>query len=109
MEPQPSTLQQRHANQSGSPTGTQHIELTQLHTSTIEHGTRRIGSRIPDPSDYDRAIHPTLDRWDVAALIINKMVGTGIFTGPPQVLLYTQNKAMAMTFWVLGLIYTYLW
>lgn len=26
---------------------------------------------------------------DVSALIINKMIGTGIFTGPPTILLYT--------------------
>ncbi|KAF8417680.1 amino acid permease-domain-containing protein, partial [Terfezia claveryi] len=54
-------------------------------------------------------IDPMLDKWDVAALIINKMVGTGILTGPPLVLKYTQSRGEAMSLWILGLVYTYLY
>ena len=102
-----------HVNQNRSATGPQRTELTQstetqvIEASTID-GSHRISARIPDPDDNDRAILPILDRWDVAALIINQMVGSGIFTSPPLVLMYTQNKAVAMTFWILGLMYTYL-
>ncbi|KAF8418448.1 amino acid permease-domain-containing protein [Tirmania nivea] len=102
--------------QSGSGTNatdTQRTESTQptetlvTENSTV-NGSRIISARILDPNDNDRAIHQILDRWDVAALIINKMVGSGIFTGPPLVLLYTQHKVEAMFLWILGLIYTYL-
>ena len=101
-----------HVDQGGSgttATETQHTESQVTETSTVDAGTRIISSRIPDPNDNDQAIHPLLDRWDVAALIINKMVGTGIFTGPPMVLLYTQSKVEAIFLWILGLVYTYLW
>lgn len=46
--------------------------------------------------------------WTVAALIINKMIGSGIFTGPAIVLLNTRNKNIAIMLWVLGFIYTLL-
>ncbi|KAH8673161.1 amino acid permease-domain-containing protein [Ilyonectria robusta] len=49
-----------------------------------------------------------LARRDVAALIINKMIGTGIFTGPYTVLVNTRSKRVAMALWVLGLAYTIL-
>ena len=48
----------------------------------------------------------TLSSWDVAALIVNKMIGTGIFTGPSIVLQLTLNKNVAIGLWVLGLLYT---
>ncbi|KAK6532031.1 hypothetical protein TWF694_003194 [Orbilia ellipsospora] len=43
---------------------------------------------------------------EVASLIINKMIGTGIVTGPAQVLLYTGRKDYALLLWGLGFIYT---
>lgn len=50
----------------------------------------------------------TLSSWDVAALIVNKMIGTGIFTGPSMVLQLTLNKNVAIGLWILGLLYTIL-
>lgn len=50
----------------------------------------------------------TLSTWDVAALIANKMIGTGIFTGPTAVLRYTLNKNVAIGLWTLGFLYTLL-
>jgi len=44
--------------------------------------------------------------WDVSALIINKMIGTGIFTGPPTVLMYTGRKDTALLIWTAGFVYT---
>ncbi|CAK4033312.1 high-affinity methionine permease [Lecanosticta acicola] len=52
--------------------------------------------------------HRNLEWWDVAALIINKMVGTGIFTGPFATMYYTRSKALTMAFWVIGFLYTLL-
>ncbi|KAK6535901.1 hypothetical protein TWF281_000152 [Arthrobotrys megalospora] len=43
---------------------------------------------------------------EVASLIINKMVGSGIVTGPAQVLLYTGRKDYALLLWGLGFLYT---
>jgi hypothetical protein len=48
----------------------------------------------------------TLDEYDVASLIVNKMIGTGIFTAPPAVLLLTGSKREAIGLWVLGAFYT---
>jgi hypothetical protein len=47
-----------------------------------------------------------LNTFDVFSLIVNKMVGTGIFTAPAQVLLATQSKQLALALWALGFIYT---
>ena len=103
---QSSTPVQNDMSPSTTPTAANPPGTQPTNTST----TRRFTSSSPNPEDNDdRATVPFLDKWDVAALIINKMVGTGIFTGPPLVLLYTQNKVEAMLLWVVGLIYTILW
>ena len=47
-----------------------------------------------------------LSVWDVSALIINKMIGAGIFTTPPLVLLATQSKTAALFLWTLGGIFS---
>lgn len=44
--------------------------------------------------------------WDVSSLIINKMIGTGIFTAPPAVLILTGNKREALGLWITGFVYT---
>ena len=44
--------------------------------------------------------------WDVSSLIINKMIGTGIYTAPPAVLILTGNKREALGLWITGFIYT---
>ncbi|KAF8535501.1 amino acid permease-domain-containing protein [Trichophaea hybrida] len=49
-----------------------------------------------------------LNSWDVAALIINKMIGTGIFTTPGLVLNLTQNKASSIGLWVAGGAYAFI-
>jgi len=53
-------------------------------------------------------VHRKLTWWDVSALIINKMIGTGIFTGPPVILSYTGKKSSALWLWAAGLVYTLL-
>jgi hypothetical protein len=67
---------------------------------------------LPSPVTATRLIkievHRKLTWWDVTALIINKMIGTGIFTGPPTILLYTGNKRIALGFWAVGFLYTLL-
>ncbi|ETS82445.1 hypothetical protein PFICI_04321 [Pestalotiopsis fici W106-1] len=62
------------------------------------------------PHDADPRVDAprTLTQRDVAALIINKMIGTGIFTGPYTVLINTQSKSVAMGLWAVGFGYTIL-
>ena len=49
-----------------------------------------------------------LSKFDVAALIINKMVGTGIFTTPGLVLSLTANKKVSIIMWFCGGIWSFL-
>lgn len=43
---------------------------------------------------------------DVAALIVNKQIGTGIFTTPGAVLLSTQSKRLSLGLWTIGGLWT---
>lgn len=49
-----------------------------------------------------------LNMFDVAALIINKMIGTGIFTTPGLVLSLTGNKKVSIVMWLCGGIWSFL-
>ena len=61
---------------------------------------------VPTPLIWRKDSRRQLTWVDVAALIINKMVGTGIFTGPFAVLRSTNNKTVAVSLWALGFLYT---
>lgn len=88
-------------------------------TDATPLGDRTTGS-VPAPQTQREVYGPNIDddpriesardqtELDVAALIVNKMIGTGIFTGPSSVLLYTHNKSVAIGLWVLGFSYTLL-
>jgi hypothetical protein len=54
---------------------------------------------------FDDPVWP-LNSRDVCAFIVNKMIGTGIFSAPPTVLLLTRSKGEALGLWVLGFVYT---
>lgn len=43
--------------------------------------------------------------WDVSSLIINKMIGTGIFIAPPIAVFLTGNKKEALSLWIAGFVY----
>jgi len=47
--------------------------------------------------------------FDVVALIVNKMIGTGIFTTPGMVLVLTDGKGLSLFLWVIGGFYSVLW
>jgi amino acid transporter len=47
-----------------------------------------------------------LGSYDVFALIVNKMIGTGIYTAPSTVLLYTGSKQLSLGLWGVGFFYT---
>lgn len=46
-----------------------------------------------------------LNARDVAAFIINKMIGTGIFVSPATVLILTRSKSEAIGLWIAGFLY----
>jgi len=46
---------------------------------------------------------------DIVCLILNKMIGTGIFTTPGYVLSLTHGKGLSLMFWGLGGVYVALW
>ncbi|KAG9229547.1 amino acid permease-domain-containing protein [Amylocarpus encephaloides] len=58
------------------------------------------------PADGRNTEAPELSSMDVCAFIVNKMIGTGIFTAPPAVLLLTRSKAEVLFLWILGFLYT---
>ncbi|KAK6081227.1 hypothetical protein SCUP234_04880 [Seiridium cupressi] len=82
-----------------SPAITASQDVPQLPFDTADD-TRDADPRVDAPR--------TLTQWDVAALIINKMIGTGIFTGPYIVLMDTHSKSVAMGLWAMGFGYTIL-
>lgn len=49
-----------------------------------------------------------LGMFDVAALIMNKMIGTGIFTTPGLVLSLTGNKTVSLIMWIFGGVWAFL-
>jgi len=49
-----------------------------------------------------------LGTWDVAALIMNKMIGAGFFTTPGAVLSLTGSKNMSLVLWFIGGLYSLL-
>lgn len=64
-------------------------------------------SRLTSPVQPRRVPRPrVLNKWDVASLIINKMIGTGIFTAPSSVLQVAKSPGLACGLWLLGFLYT---
>jgi hypothetical protein len=47
-----------------------------------------------------------LGSFDVFSLIVNKMIGTGIYTAPTTVLLLTGDKRLSLGLWAVGFVYT---
>ncbi|KAK2026545.1 hypothetical protein LX32DRAFT_641779 [Colletotrichum zoysiae] len=100
-----------------NPSNPTSITSTQNGSAIADRSSRGLHSEVNgegvnnDPGDTG-APNPmtpltrTLGRADVAALIINKMIGTGIFAGPYTVLVNTANKSVAIGLWVLGFFYT---
>lgn len=79
------------------------VELGHRTTSTSNESHPQRDLSPVEPVDLPAR---PLSRWDVASLIINKMIGTGIFTAPPTVLLMTGSPGLAFGLWILGFAYT---
>ena len=65
---------------------------------------------IPDTEEETHIDHipvaGALSTFDVFALIVNKMVGTGIFTAPTLVLALTESRELSIFLWIAGSIYS---
>ncbi|KAM5349432.1 hypothetical protein ACJ41O_005937 [Fusarium nematophilum] len=59
-----------------------------------------------DEPRYDVSSRGALGRFDVFALIVNKMVGTGIYTAPATVFLMTGRKILTLFLFFIGFLYT---
>lgn len=59
--------------------------------------------------ERDTIVPKPLTAVDLASLVFNKMVGTGIFTVPGHVLKATASKKVSIGLWVAGGFYTALW
>ncbi|KAJ4330121.1 hypothetical protein N0V87_010285 [Didymella glomerata] len=86
---------------------TQDIELEQRNARTDSDRTSNSGGTpIPDLGDFDetKLTGPpkSLTKLDIAALILNKQIGTGIFTTPGAVLLSTKSKGLSVGLWTIG-------
>ncbi|KAI9841498.1 MAG: hypothetical protein M1837_000659 [Sclerophora amabilis] len=82
-----------------------------LHGRPGQHQHEQRSQSLPRDAQPVLILDPaarTLTAWDVAALIVNKMIGTGIFTAPPAVLALTGNKGETIVLWFLGFLYTLL-
>ncbi|KUL89231.1 hypothetical protein ZTR_03751 [Talaromyces verruculosus] len=90
-----------------------HAGLRRQLTSHSRNRESTGNDRNDDSSIYDTVSDVTvvtrsLRTWDVAALIINKMIGTGIFTTPGVVLSLTGSKSISIILWVVGGVHTLL-
>jgi len=79
--------------------------------ASSSHESARNSSEVETPTlDVLRRLHDDkprdLNSQDVASLIINTMVGSGIYTTPPVVLLLTGSKGEAFALWVVGFLST---
>ncbi|RSM09304.1 hypothetical protein CEP52_004155 [Fusarium oligoseptatum] len=59
-----------------------------------------------DEPRFDISGHGPLRTFDVFALIVNKMVGTGIYTAPASVFLMTGNKILTLALFGGGFLYS---
>ena len=60
-----------------------------------------------EPDEYEPPEVGRLTAIDVFGFIVNKMIGTGIYTSPIQVLILTGSRDAAIGLWVVGVVYTF--
>ncbi|KFY10415.1 hypothetical protein V491_07659 [Pseudogymnoascus sp. VKM F-3775] len=87
------------------------VEVPSLPSHSSKGSVRRqrtpLAAALLDETGSVRSEHTYLGRrdlgmFDVAALIMNKMIGTGIFTTPGLVLSLTGNKRTSVILWIFG-------
>jgi hypothetical protein len=81
--------------------------------SGLDHNVRQRDVQMGGRPEDVRSEMTNLDRrdlgmFDVAALILNKQIGTGIFTTPGLVLSLTGNKTISVIMWFFGGVWAFL-
>ncbi|KAF3311891.1 hypothetical protein TWF173_007976 [Orbilia oligospora] len=71
-----------------------------------------IPAELPNPNGHPNETSSVnikdLQKWDIIFLVMNKMIGAGIYFVPAQVLVLVGSKWGAMSVWVFGFVYTYI-
>jgi hypothetical protein len=67
---------------------------------------RRVSNDIPQNDRSAPREATLLGSLDVFSLIVNQMIGTGIYTAPTTVLLLTGDKQLSLGLWAVGFFYT---
>jgi hypothetical protein len=57
----------------------------------------------PDQSGWEKG---ALRTFDIYSLIVNKMIGTGVYSSPATVFLLTGNKALTLGLFFVGFLYS---
>ena len=87
-------------------------ESVHIPSSDNDDATRTNNATQAASSEWDER-HTVQKQYltilEAASLIVNKMIGTGIFATPGMVLALTQNKSLALGFWVIGGLYAAIW
>jgi len=63
---------------------------------------------LPEEEQVNIEGRKELGALDIFSLIVNKMIGTGVFTAPAQVFLLTGWKTISILMWVIGFVYSIL-
>jgi hypothetical protein len=95
----------RHDDERESRTGSRASEQTDEAAGERQRYITRRGSNATEYTFIQRP----MGVLDVASVILNKMVGTGIFTVPGQVLVSTGSKKISLVLWAVGGIWTAAW
>jgi hypothetical protein len=103
LRPQSTTTSRRESIQAhNEPNGS--IVGSSDSPKSVDVSSSRMVNDTPRIRKSEQAIvaRKDLGTWDVASLIINKQIGTGIFTAPGLVLSLTGSKTIALSLWVAG-------
>jgi hypothetical protein len=72
----------------------------------VEEEAARVSTDTPPNERNAPRAATLLGSFDVFSLIVNKMIGTGIYTAPTTVLLLTGDKQLSLGLWAVGFVYT---
>lgn len=85
------------------------VQITMATSETGPTTAYHYSRRRPANASENTVIEAPMGKLDVASVIFNKMVGTGIFTTPGQVLVFTGSKKGSLVLWAMGGLWTAAW
>lgn len=91
--------------------GTRQTYVTEQTYATGNNGLQKAYTEDDDVSEqYHTFVFPEerkLGTWSTAFLIINRVVGNGIYSTPSTIIRYTDSVGATLLFWVLGGVMTF--